>query len=316
MNPIHFIDISSLKVYNVNINKIRLGNKNGDGGYIIIPQDNYDCFLSGGIAYDITFEEEFIKMYNIDCEAFDGSISGLPYNNSRIHFHKKYIGDTNSESETNLHSFIENKHNIFLKMDIEGDEFPFFSSISDIQLNKFKQIVVEIHFPNKKEHFDIINRIAKTHYLVHIHGNNFQSTQRIRDLENGNMKINIGTCKSNNKIIKLSSPLSKNTNFALLYESNYKFEFIITGANDTLSITRLDKNEGWSENIWIRVHKYNYISSYSNIKIPDVFECTYVRKTDFNFIPNLNTNPLPSNLCIPNDKSRIDIDLNYFPFVN
>lgn len=317
-NSPYLFDINSLKVYDLNINKLRIGNKNGDGGYVIIPQDNYDLFLSGGISYDISFEEEFINMYNIDCEAFDGSVSGIPTKNNHINFHKKYIGNCNSDTETNLHSFIENSNNIFLKMDIEGGEFPFFSSLTDDQLIKFKQIVIEIHFPNTKEKFDIINRLSKYHYLVHIHGNNFQKKTKLKDLENGNIRIKIKKSVSNNKLIKLSIPLSKNTKFDLINDSaiDYKFEFNITDSNDILCIKRLDKDEGWDKDFWISVNKNNIIKTNSDIEIPDVFECTYVRKSDFDFIPSLNKTPFPSSLCIPNDKSKPDLDLNYFPFVN
>jgi hypothetical protein len=40
--------------------------KNNDGGYIIceIPQVEYDIFITGGVAGDISFEEELCNIYH------------------------------------------------------------------------------------------------------------------------------------------------------------------------------------------------------------------------------------------------------------
>lgn len=55
--------------------KKRVGNPNGDGGYVIIDGlGDYDLLLSAGIADDISFEDEFLKDKNIKCFAFDGTI--------------------------------------------------------------------------------------------------------------------------------------------------------------------------------------------------------------------------------------------------
>ena len=70
--------------------KKRIGSLH-DGGYVICDlSTNYDCFISGGIFNDITFEQAFLDMYSqIPCFAFDGTISKLPWEDSRIQFIKK-----------------------------------------------------------------------------------------------------------------------------------------------------------------------------------------------------------------------------------
>lgn len=311
-------DIDALKVYNID-RKTRIG-KHGDGGYCILLQNSYDLLLSGGISYDTSFEEQFLKIYdNINCEAFDGSIDSLPKNsNNKIHFTKKYMGFDNNNNYTNCHDIIANYNDIFVKMDIEEGEYDFFRSLTEKQIQKFKQIVLEVHFPNTIRRWELLNRLAKTHYLIHVHGNNFQKKVSIKDLENNFVKIKILPCKTNLKKIRLSVPLDNSQYFSLIGDKSIgNYEFTIDSTDKyTLIVKRTDKNSGWTESFWITVSNDNIIKTNCNIDIPKVFECTYVRKSDFNFSPDLNRNPLPSNLDMPNDAARPDVDLNYYPFVN
>jgi len=159
--------------------KIRLG-KDYDGGYIIaeLPNVNYDIILAGGIEGDISFEEEFIKKYpNVKCFAFDGTINNLPKNNNKITFIKKNIGYQNTAGVTNLHEIIYNNKSIFIKMDIEGGEIPWIKSLTDTEINKFEQIVMEFHFPFSEKEIDVFNKINRTHYLIHFHANNCCGTR-------------------------------------------------------------------------------------------------------------------------------------------
>jgi hypothetical protein len=163
-----------LTVYKSPFTKLRLG-KDNDGGYIIaeIPNINYTILLAGGIADDISFEEDFINKYsNINSYAFDGTINNLPKENSNITFIKKNIGFENNEHVTNIHDIININECIFVKMDIEGGEIPWIKSLSDEQMNKFEQIVMEFHRPFSDNEIDVFDKINKNHYLIHFHGNN------------------------------------------------------------------------------------------------------------------------------------------------
>ena len=168
MNP------AVLTTYKSPFTKLRLGNNN-DGGYIIaeIPNVNYTTFLAGGIEGDISFEEAFINKYsNVKTFAFDGTIGSLPKQNNNIIFIKKNIGGENNEQVTNLHDIINENNSIFVKMDIEGGEIPWIKSLSDEQMNKFEQIVLEFHYPFSDNEIDVFDKINKNHYLIHFHGNN------------------------------------------------------------------------------------------------------------------------------------------------
>jgi hypothetical protein len=64
----------------------------------------------------------------------------------------------------------------------------------------------------------------------------------------------------------------------------------------------------------VHAHGNNCGSVRNNI--PDVIELTYVNKNYFNSIPELNTQSLPiRNLDFPNNGSKRDINLNFYPFI-
>ena len=164
-----------LTVYKSPFAKLRLG-KDFDGGYIIadIPDIRYTTILAGGVSDDISFEEDFKNKYpETHVFAFDGTIGGqLPVNTDKITFINKNIGAENNEQTTNIHHIIDAFERIFVKMDIEGGEIPWIKSLSNEQMNKFEQIVMEFHFPFSENEVEVFDKINKNHYLVHFHGNN------------------------------------------------------------------------------------------------------------------------------------------------
>ncbi len=181
-----------LKIYGFN-EKLRLGAEQ-DGGYVIAMLDgNYDFYISAGISTEESFSRDFIELYNMDksnCAAFDGTIDTYPTEyTDKIFFYKRNISPTRSDSTSNLSYFTSNYNNIFLKMDIEGSEYLWILSLSENQLCKFKQIVIEFHGIND-DSWDInlsdklkcFEFLSNTHYAVHIHGNNYGSlTENIPD---------------------------------------------------------------------------------------------------------------------------------------
>jgi len=175
-----------LKVYNFK-NKIRLG-VNGDGGYVIGNVPNYDCYISAGVSNEESFSRDFIKQFNMNkynSYAFDGTIDNYPYQYTRdITFIKKNIASYRSPTKANLSQLINHYNNIFLKMDIEGCEYDWLLSLTQENLNKFKQIVIEFHGINdnswgKKynEKIECFKLLSNTHYIIHAHGNNFSGLQ-------------------------------------------------------------------------------------------------------------------------------------------
>jgi hypothetical protein len=188
------VNLKSLTVYAAAAPKRRVGS-NGDGGYVIVPGLTYDALFSAGVSDNVDFEIDLLDTgtagAGVRCHAFDGTVEGLPErgrNDARIVFHKKNIGPVNTTNVTNLHEEIAPFRNIFLKMDIETFEFRWLHSLTRSQLLKFKQIVLEIHFPftlHSHAGLDVqipvygacgklgaLRKLAETHHLIHLHGNN------------------------------------------------------------------------------------------------------------------------------------------------
>ena len=177
------MDLELLKVYNFD-KKIRLG-VNSDGGYVIgeLDEPNYDCYISAGINDEESFSVDLIEKYNMNeynSFGFDGTIHSYPYHyTNKISFIKKNINSYNDNFNTNLDYLINKYDNIFLKMDIEGYEYPWLLLLDEKKLSKFKQIVIEFHgitndgwgWSNVDKKI-CLAKLANTHYIIHAHGNN------------------------------------------------------------------------------------------------------------------------------------------------
>lgn len=171
------LDLSYLSVYDCPYQKIRIGSLN-DGGYVLCNDLKSDILLGCGINNDVTFENDYLDLNkDIWCFGFDGTIDNLPHNaHNKINFIKKNIG-FNSDTSTNLEVFLNSFKDIFLKMDIECGEHEWIKSVTKAQMNNIKQIVIEIHFDLydnfNEDKWNIMRILSETHYLVHIHGNNY-----------------------------------------------------------------------------------------------------------------------------------------------
>lgn len=119
MDKVYFLEI-----YETEHDKQRIGSDN-DGGYVIATGNDlsYQLLISCGISDDIQFEEHFLDKYDVSCIAFDGTISNLPVQNNKIQFIRKNIANKESDNTTTLHNIINSYDNIFLKMDIETNEY-------------------------------------------------------------------------------------------------------------------------------------------------------------------------------------------------
>lgn len=166
--------VHPLTVYKSPFDKKRIGREN-DGGYVICTGEPYECdvFLSAGISDDISFEEAFMEDHpSVPCFAFDGTTDKFPESKFPINFFKQNI-----DHNQNLHWFINKYDRIFIKMDIEGAEFDWIHSLTEEQLMKINQIVIEFHFPFEASKWYCMEKLARTHRLVHLHANNCCGTR-------------------------------------------------------------------------------------------------------------------------------------------
>jgi hypothetical protein len=130
-------------------NKVRWG-READGGYVVVGGYEYDYFISAGIANETTFEEDFIRSNpNTPGIAFDGTVERSGTLPSKLEYVKNNIDAFNSDTTTNLIDYLKDYKDIFLKFDIEGEEWNWIPSFKD-HFHKCKQIVFEAHaiFPD------------------------------------------------------------------------------------------------------------------------------------------------------------------------
>jgi len=72
---------------------------------------------------------------------FDGTINEYPYEYTRkLSFIKKNINDFNNTTNTDLSYLIDKYTNIFLKMDIEGGEYPWLLEMDETQLKNSNKL--------------------------------------------------------------------------------------------------------------------------------------------------------------------------------
>ena len=159
------------------------GGAGGEGGV-------YDCYISAGVSNEESFTRDFLARYSRECSlnesncfAFDGTIASYPTQyTDKITFFKKNIGGgaEDTDSETNLRFVLDKYSRVFLKMDIEGGEYPWLMRMGEDDLRKLRQVVIEFHgitgagwgaeFHQK---WACMKKLAETHFIVHAHGNNY-----------------------------------------------------------------------------------------------------------------------------------------------
>ncbi|RYX93803.1 hypothetical protein EON78_06155 [bacterium] len=192
----------------------RLGHKY-DGGYIVhFPSlKDADYLLNYGVGYNVDFEKDFFKKTGIPTLAFDPTLKDIsvvvgkllkgqiiPFlrhlknytcwpskerklKDYKINFIEEGIAATDTELYKSVayhlkkHGLTDKK--IILKIDVEGAEYPVFNdpAIYDLLPNCI-QIIMEIHEleKNMPDLITIMNKISKTHSLIHIHANNHAGT--------------------------------------------------------------------------------------------------------------------------------------------
>ena len=186
----------------------RIGKEN-DGGYLINSEAilKSDYLLSFGIFDDWSFEKNFIK-YNKSAKIFcyDDVISfnfifirsikkiildliklkfsnifrnlytilDYIFINNKIKFYKKKI------TTGDIQEIIKNLDKVFLKVDIEGNEYDILEDILKVQ-NKMSALIIEFHDIDKNRAVieNFIQRLELN--LTHIHPNNYGKLDKNND---------------------------------------------------------------------------------------------------------------------------------------
>lgn len=150
-------------------NLIRLGNNN-DGGYLVNELDvkRTDNLIGFGVGTDISFENNFVKINNCDVYVYDQNIN--------VDINPEFnVIKQNVLTDIKLEEVFNNKHKIFLKCDIDGDEYNILNFLINY-CHLFTGLVMEVHdIEILENNFKIMDFIAKFRLpLVHAHVNNHQ----------------------------------------------------------------------------------------------------------------------------------------------
>jgi len=159
--------------------KVRIGGAGG-GGYVMLDPGQggiaYSLGVSSHSPWDLEMAERGFKVYQ-----YDGSIDQAPDKHPNIFFHKCFVG-AGADSSVPCKSFrqilAENQHldekNLILQMDIEGAEWDVFTELTEDELLRFSQIIVELHEVHLHVYkYALLNKIRQTHTPIHISYNNW-----------------------------------------------------------------------------------------------------------------------------------------------
>lgn len=176
--------IESLHPVGVSNPLIRLGPKDGDGGYLI-PDDlnGISACYSPGVSYVSGFEKDCAEL-GMKVFMADHSVDAPAEHHENFHFIKKFVGGTTFGKYITLddwvrETFPNGDSDLMLQMDIEGQEYETLFSTSDKLMRRFRIIAIEFHNLDQfwnLPFFQIASRafekILQTHACVHLHPNN------------------------------------------------------------------------------------------------------------------------------------------------
>lgn len=313
-----------LRIYQSPYAQKRLG-KNNDGGYVICQMDGqYDTFISGGIGKDISFELDLLKQYpNLVCQAYDGSIHELPKDQLVLTPHEdQWIP-------------VRNYSNEWIQI---GDSVKPFGSLSGQNLD----------FPRSgcdkacSSHGKYIGVMCPHFKLV---DNQQTLTWNEATRKYKNLPL-IDDVLNHRRIVFHKSYLGKTNDFQTTnlrgyfsYYSNIFMKIDIEGGETDLFKTFTESdlrrikqlviefhnpknlmipNKLVKTHWLVHLHPNNNGGIYINkdgIKVPTVYECTFIRKKQGETL-TFNNLPLPQSIDQPNDPNKPDIILKDYPYVN
>lgn len=192
--------IEGLKVVPIHEELLRVG-PDRDGGYLVPDVlDGIDYCFSPGVADCSEFELQLAKR-GIKVFMADKSVQSPSDVHENFNFIEFYISSINSPVEQliTLDAWYEQKLNTIpsatspeaiLQMDVEGDEYQVLHSISNVLLSRFRVIIIEFHkLYQLADRFSFslmapaIEKLLKSHSVVHIHPNNNRKSIKIFGLK-------------------------------------------------------------------------------------------------------------------------------------
>ncbi len=168
--------------------KIRVGGM-CDGGYVMLDDlDSARAVYSLGIGGDVSFDLEMAER-GMDIFQYDHTVPGPPVQHPRFQFKKKGIAPVEDGEFTSIGAEIHrnghaHRRDLILKIDIECAEWDALDATSDEDLDRFEQIVAELHGFLRLAEPEwravtqrVLGRLHRTHAVTHVHANNWADFQ-------------------------------------------------------------------------------------------------------------------------------------------
>ena len=173
--------IHLIKPYDLGYDLIRVG-PSGDGGYLVpdVLKKIKTCF-SPGVGNIHGFENDLLEK---DIRVFmaDGTVEKPILLNKNYDFLKKNLGTHEDDETTTLNSWMDSKEtqdDLLLQMDIEGSEYEVVNSLDELNLKKFRVMIIEFHYFEQvltkmgyKTIESVMKKILRYFDVAHIHPNN------------------------------------------------------------------------------------------------------------------------------------------------
>lgn len=188
---LEIVDI--LKPYKTIHPLIRIGDDR-DGGYLV-PDDlsGIVACLSPGVSDRTNFERDLLN-YGIPSHLADASVEAPTDLPRTCSFTKRHVGCINDSRTMVVQSWIDElkleQGDLMLQMDIEGAEYATLLNVPDSVLDRFRIIVVELHFVDRffdpyfrSVVFPCLKRLHARYAVVHIHPNNGCGVVHFRGLD-------------------------------------------------------------------------------------------------------------------------------------
>lgn len=168
---------------------VRVGG-DSDGGYVMAEDFGVDAAISIGVGKDVSWDQE-IAQRGIPVVMFDPTIRRAPMRIAGARFvrvglgPKQGSGAYKSLPELLQLASLPSANEFLLKVDVEGDEWGAFAEIAPHELNRFRQIVVELHglkaLRSEREAaivLQALTALCENHIPIHIHANNYDELVR------------------------------------------------------------------------------------------------------------------------------------------
>jgi hypothetical protein len=180
-----FAEVQPVVLKNCDLKRFGKGN---DEGYLMCDnlmgnvQSAYSYGIEGRDAWGCEITEKLgVMVYQYDC--FDLTTPKCPTGKTK--FFGECIGDKKATMEKRAFDTLSSqiarngdaKKKLLVKMDVEGAEWDSLMATSDEQLARIEQMAIEFHKVNDPKFLDVVKKLKKTFYFVHIHFNNNACTK-------------------------------------------------------------------------------------------------------------------------------------------